>query len=80
MADNPEKANIQGVEINLVEINNNGRKSNRASLGRTQKGGGSDSPIDPKKGRADKRKIHNVPRQIDTFTGEENMHERMTTD
>ena len=26
-AEKPEKANIQGVEINLVKINNNGQKT-----------------------------------------------------
>ena len=38
MAENPVKENIQGVEIHLVKLNNNGRKADCASLGRTQKG------------------------------------------
>ena len=44
MAEKPAKANIQGVESHLVKINNNGRKDNRGSLGRTQKGGAYASP------------------------------------
>ena len=34
-------------------------------------------PTDPEKGRADKRKISNVDRQIDASTGDKNMHDRM---
>ena len=41
---NPEKSNIQDVEKHLVKINNNDHKSDRASLGRIQKGGASTSP------------------------------------
>ena len=77
MAENPEKANIQGVEIQLAKINNNGRKANRASLGRIFTGGTPTSPTDPEKVRADKRKIKNVDRQIDASTREKNMHESM---
>ena len=56
MAENPEKANIEVVEINLVKINNNGRKAARASLIRRQTGGADASRTDPKKGRANKWK------------------------
>ena len=77
MAEKPAKANIQGVEIHLVKINNNGRKSDRASHGRIQTGGGAASPTDPEKGRADKRTIINVDRHIDKSTVNKEMHERM---
>ena len=60
MDENPEKENIQGVEIQLVKINYNRQKANCASLVRTQKGRGSALPIDPEEGRADKQKINNV--------------------
>ena len=78
MAENLAKANIQGVEIHLVKINNNGWKADRASRGRIQTGGAAASPSDPEKGRADKRTRINVDRQIDKSTVEKNMHERMT--
>ena len=68
----------QGVEINLVKINNNGWKSKCASLGRKLTGGGSASLTDLKKGCTDKQNILNVDRQIDTSTVERNMHDFMT--
>ena len=77
MAEKPAEENIQDVEIHLVKINNNGRKSDRASLGRTQKGGAAASPADPEKGGADKRNIINVYHQINKSTLEKDMHERM---
>ena len=46
MAENPVKENIQGVEIHLVKLNNNGRKADCASIVRTQKGGADVSPTD----------------------------------
>ena len=78
--ENPAKENIQGVEIHLVKINNNGRKSDRASLGRTQKGGGAASPTDPEKGCAENQTIINVDRQINGSAMEKDMHERMAPD
>ena len=64
-AEKLDKSNIQGVEIHLVKHNNNGRKADRASLGRIQTGGAAALPTDPNKGRSDKRTSINVDRQID---------------
>ena len=80
MTENTGKSNIQGVEIHPLKINNNGQKTDRASLGRIQTGVSSTLPIDPKKGRANKPTILNVYRQIDTLTMEKNMNERMNLD
>ena len=60
MAKKPEKANIEDVEIHLVKINNNGRRSDRASLGRRQTGRAAALPTNPVKGRADKQTIIDV--------------------
>ena len=68
----------QGAEIHLVKINNNGQKSNRASLGRKITGEGSALPTNPEKGRTDQWTIINEDRQIEASTVEKNMHERTT--
>ena len=65
MAEKPAEENIQDVEIHLVKINNNGRKSDHANFGRAQKGGGAASSTDTEKGHTDKQKINNVDFQID---------------
>ena len=78
MAENPVKENIQGVEIHLVKLNNNRRKADCASLGRTQKGGADVSPTNPEKYRTDKRAIINVDRHINELIVEKDMCERMT--
>ena len=70
----------QGVEIHIVKLKNNGRKSDRASLVRIKTGGASALPTNPKKGRADKRRVINVDRYIDASNMEKNMHNRMTLD
>ena len=80
MAEIPEKANIQGIEIHLVKINNNGWKYDRASLGRRQTGWADPSLTDPKKGHTDKRMIVNVDRQSDVSTAKKNIHGHMTPD
>ena len=77
MAEKPAKSNIQGGKIKLAKLNYNWLKADRASFGRILKGGGSALPMDPKKYRADKRKINNVDRHIDALTIEKNIHERM---
>ena len=77
---NPMKANIQDVEIHLCKINNNGQKSDRASLCRRQTEGAAALPTKPKKGYAKKRTIINVDRQIEASIVEKNMHDRMTPD
>ena len=79
-AEKPEKANIQGVEINLVKMSNNGRKPDRANIGRKQMGGTAALLTKPEKGRAGKRTIINVDRKSDELTVEKNMHESMTPD
>ena len=80
MAEKPEKANIQGVEIHLVKMSNNGRKSDRANLGKKQMGGTAALLTEPEKVRADKRTIINVDRKSDASTVKKNMHECMTPD
>ena len=57
MAEKTAKVNIQGVEMHLVKINNNWRKADRASIGRTLTGEGAAMPTNPEKGCAGKRKI-----------------------
>ena len=54
MAEKPTKENIQGVDMYLVKINNNGWKADHASLGRIQAGGASASPAHLYNGSADK--------------------------
>ena len=78
MAENPVKEDIQGVEIHLVKLNNNGRKADCASLGRTQKGGADVSLTNPEKCCADKRMRINVDRHINELIVEKDMRERMT--
>ena len=49
MAEKPSKENIQGVDKHLVKLNNNGLKSNHASIGRKLTGGASASPPTPRR-------------------------------
>ena len=78
MTGNPDKANIQGVQIHLVKVHNNGRKADRSSIVWTHKGIVAALPTDPEKGCADKQKIISVDCQIDNSTVEKDMHECMT--
>ena len=80
MAENLVKANIQGVDMHLVKINNIGLKANRASLGRILKGGGYASSTNPEKGRAGKCKLKDSVRPSDVTNGDKKMHNCMDPD
>ena len=57
MSEKPEKSNIQGVEINLLKLNNKWKITTMPFMAVNFTGGGSASSTNPEKGRAGKRKI-----------------------
>ena len=73
--ENPEKEDIQDIEIHLFKINNNVQKGGCDSLVSRKTGGASALPIDPAKGRAVKQTIINVDRPSETSTMDRNMHD-----
>ena len=79
MAEKPAQENAQSVEINIVKKKKR-EESGRASLVRKQTGGTSESPTDPKKGRAKNQNTHYSGYPSDALTVDKNIHECMATD
>ena len=79
-AENTSQADIQGIEIKLVKLNNNWQKPTMSVLAGNFTGGGAALQTNPDKGRANKRRINDIDRTSNGLTMDKNMHECMDPD